>query len=127
MTDMSGASQRGAVAREPVSRDEDDNPVLLTARDVSPLAGIAPSTLHQYALQAEAGLPQLGPPHLRLGPRRRRWLKRDVLAWLETSRVGVASDAQVARPSRQMPAGQLRASGGSQSPTESAAVDQSNE
>ncbi|MBN7424564.1 DNA-binding protein [Mycobacteroides abscessus subsp. massiliense] len=45
------------------------------------------STLHEYAQRRELGLPSYGPPHVQLGPRRRRWLRRDVLAWIEACRV----------------------------------------
>ena len=65
-----------------------DAPELLTAREAGELCGIAPSTLHEYAVRLEAGGPQQGPPHVALGPRRRRWVRADVIAWLEARRVG---------------------------------------
>lgn len=65
-----------------------DPPHLLTAREAGALCGIAPSTLHEYAVRLEAGGPQQGPPHVALGPRRRRWVRADVIAWLEAHRVG---------------------------------------
>lgn len=60
---------------------------LLTADETSQLTTIPPSSLHEYAVRAEAGLPAMGPPHINLGPRRRRWRRGDVLAWLESRRV----------------------------------------
>lgn len=66
----------------------DNHPRLLFACEVSALTGIPVSTLHAYAQQRELGMPPEGPPHLKLGPRRRRWLRRDVLAWIESCRVG---------------------------------------
>jgi predicted DNA-binding transcriptional regulator AlpA len=63
------------------------DPELLTAAAVSALTGIPVSTLHDYAQRRESGLPPAGPPHLRLGPRRRRWLREDVVAWIESCRV----------------------------------------
>ncbi|SIC06149.1 Uncharacterised protein [Mycobacteroides abscessus subsp. bolletii] len=60
---------------------------LLTALQVSMLTAIPVSTLHDYAVRTEAGQPALGPVHVRLGPRRRRWLRRDVTAWIEQHRV----------------------------------------
>ena len=65
-----------------------DAPELLTARQASDLCGIPASSLHDYACRLEAGLPQQGPPHVALGPRRRRWVRADVLAWVEARRVG---------------------------------------
>lgn len=61
---------------------------LLTAREVSDLTGIAPSTLHEWAVKREANLPVNAPAHVRLGERRRRWARADVEAWLESNRVG---------------------------------------
>ncbi len=66
----------------------DNHPKLLSAREVSALTGIPVSTLHAYAQQRELGMQPDGPPHLKLGPRRRRWLHGDVLAWIESCRVG---------------------------------------
>ncbi|MGC5255387.1 helix-turn-helix transcriptional regulator [Gordonia sp. DT218] len=68
-------------------RDQVAAPVLLTAREVSDLTRISVSTLHDYAVRREHGLPADGPPHLRLGPRRRRWDREDVLTWIRASRV----------------------------------------
>jgi len=67
----------------------DDNPVpdLMTAAEVCTITGLAISTLHEYAVRREAGLPPQGPPHVRLGPRRRRWLRADVIDWLLSSRI----------------------------------------
>jgi len=65
-----------------------ESPELLTASQAGELCGIAASTLHEYAVRLEAGLPQQGPPHVALGPRRRRWVRADVLSWLEARRVG---------------------------------------
>lgn len=65
-----------------------DAPELLTAREAAELCGIAPSTLHEYAVRLETGGPQQGPPHVALGPRRRRWVRSDVISWLGTRRVG---------------------------------------
>jgi predicted DNA-binding transcriptional regulator AlpA len=67
--------------------DGDANDNLLNASQVSVLTGIPVSTLHEYAVRVEAGLPALGPVHVRLGPRRRRWLHRDVTAWIQERRV----------------------------------------
>ncbi len=66
------------------------DPELLTAVQVAQLTGIPVSTLHAYAQRREAGLPPSGPAHLRLGPRRRRWLREDVLAWIDNCRVGAS-------------------------------------
>jgi predicted DNA-binding transcriptional regulator AlpA len=76
------------------------NSDLLNASQVSVLTGIPVSTLHEYAMRVEAGLPALGPVHVRLGPRRRRWLHRDVTAWIQERRVvGVLTPPQcTARP-----------------------------
>lgn len=60
---------------------------LLTAAQVSGMTGIPVSTLHEYAMRVEAGLDAQGPVHVRLGPRRRRWLRRDVTGWIEERRV----------------------------------------
>jgi predicted DNA-binding transcriptional regulator AlpA len=67
--------------------DGDANNDLLNASQVSVLTGIPVSTLHEYAVRVEAGLPALGPVHVRIGPRRRRWLRRDVAAWTQERRV----------------------------------------
>lgn len=67
---------------------ESDRCDLLTAGQASLLTGIPASTLHDYAVRLEAGGPQQGPPHVALGPRRRRWVRSDVLEWLEARRVG---------------------------------------
>jgi predicted DNA-binding transcriptional regulator AlpA len=71
--------------------DGDANNDLLSASQVFVLTGIPVSTLHEYAVRVEAGLPALGPVHVRLGPRRRRWLRRDVTAWIQERRVVGAS------------------------------------
>lgn len=63
-------------------------PELMTAPQVSEATGIPVSTLHEYALRRGLGLPTSGPPHVQLGPRRRRWLRSDVVAWIEACRVG---------------------------------------
>ena len=60
---------------------------LLTATQVSRLTGIAVSSLHEAAVRAELGMPVSAPPHLRLGPRRRRWLAADVQQWILECRV----------------------------------------
>lgn len=73
------------VIRE-VSSDADDFE-FLTAHQVSVLVPYSVSTLHEYAQRRELGLPSYGPQHVQLGPRRRRWLRRDVLAWIEACRV----------------------------------------
>ncbi|SHU93416.1 Predicted transcriptional regulator [Mycobacteroides abscessus subsp. abscessus] len=65
----------------------DDDNDLLTASQVSQMTGVPVSTLHEYAVRVEAGLEAHGPVHVRLGPRRRRWLRRDVSAWVEGHRV----------------------------------------
>jgi predicted DNA-binding transcriptional regulator AlpA len=65
----------------------DDDPELLTASEVSALTSIPVSSLHVYAQRRELGMPAEGPPHLRLGPRRRRWLRSSVVAWLRECEV----------------------------------------
>lgn len=65
----------------------DDDNDLLTASQVSHMTGVPVSTLHEYAVRVEAGLEAQGPVHVRLGPRRRRWLRRDVTVWIEGHRV----------------------------------------
>ena len=62
-------------------------PVLMTAKEVSELTGISISRLHAMAVQREHGLPSEGPPHLRLGSRRRRWDQADVIEFIQRSRV----------------------------------------
>jgi predicted DNA-binding transcriptional regulator AlpA len=81
----------GAATASSRITDRDANNDLLNASQVSVLAGIPVSTLHEYAVRVEAGLPALGPVHVRLGPRRRRWLRRDVTAWIQERRVVGAS------------------------------------
>ena len=68
--------------------DWTDNP-LLTAQEVSHIASIPVSTLHDLAVRREAypSLPNDGPVHVRLGPRRRRWLLSDVSDFLNSRRV----------------------------------------
>ena len=66
----------------------DNHPTLLSASEVSALSGVPVSTLHVYAQRRELGMPSDGPPHVKLGPRRRRWLRTDVLAWIQSCRVG---------------------------------------
>ncbi|AMU64500.1 helix-turn-helix transcriptional regulator [Mycobacteroides abscessus] len=66
---------------------DDDDFKFLTAQEVSVMVPYSVSTLHEYAQRRELGLPSYGPPHVQLGPRRRRWLRRDVLAWIEACRV----------------------------------------
>ena len=51
------------------------------------MTGVAVSTLHEWAVKREHGLPSDGPQHMRLGPRRRRWDRADVMTWLEQSKV----------------------------------------
>lgn len=65
-----------------ISSDAEDFE-FLTAQQVSVLVPYSISTLHEYAQRRELGLPSYGPPHVQLGPRRRRWLRRDVVAWIE--------------------------------------------
>src|SRR5699024_4331656 len=64
----------------------DSHPELLSAWEVSALTGVPVSTLHAYAQRRELGMPPDGPPHVKLGPRRRRWLRTDVLAWIDSCR-----------------------------------------
>lgn len=61
---------------------------LLTAQQASRICSLPVSTLHDYAVRAEAGGPRQGPVHVRLGPRRRRWLRHDVETWIAANRVG---------------------------------------
>jgi predicted DNA-binding transcriptional regulator AlpA len=68
--------------------DEDADLELLTAPEVSTLCGLPVSTLHEYATRRELGLSKQGPPHVRLGARRRRWLRSDVRQWILSNRVG---------------------------------------
>lgn len=65
----------------------DDADAMLTASQVSHMTGVPVSTLHEYAVRVEAGLEAQGPVHVRLGPRRRRWIMRDVAAWIDEHRV----------------------------------------
>lgn len=65
---------------------------LLTARQTSQLATISANTLHEWAKRRDAGLDAPGPPHVQLGPGARRWLRSDVIAWLESCRVVNPSD-----------------------------------
>jgi predicted DNA-binding transcriptional regulator AlpA len=75
-----------ALGRQSASTASDFD--LLTADQVAAITGIAASSLHLYAARREAGLsPVAGPPHVRLGPRKRRWLRTDVLAWIESCRI----------------------------------------
>ena len=67
--------------------DNSHIPDLMTAAEVCAITGLAISTLHDYAVRREAGLPPQGPPHVRLGPRRRRWMRSDVIDWLQASRI----------------------------------------
>lgn len=69
-------------------RVTDNHPELLSASQVSALTGVPVSTLHAYAQRREVGMSPDGPPHVKLGPRRRRWLRTDVLAWINSCRVG---------------------------------------
>ena len=64
-----------------------DEVILLTAQQVSALTGVPVSTLHEWAVRREANLPTDGPPHLRLGERRRRWDRADVMRWLTDSKI----------------------------------------
>lgn len=70
-----------------IDRDELDELELLTASEVSQLTSIPVSSLHVYAQRRELGLPAEGPPHVRLGPRRRRWLRSSVIRWLHDCEV----------------------------------------
>lgn len=70
-----------------MKRDASSVPDLMTAAEVCAVTGLAISTLHEYAVRREAGLPPQGPPHVRLGPRRRRWIRSDVINWLLASRI----------------------------------------
>lgn len=63
-------------------------PDLMTAVQVSVATGISVSTLHHYAARRGMGQMAWGPPHVQLGPRCRRWSRSDVVAWLDTCRVG---------------------------------------
>lgn len=73
-------------AKEP-GQPADDDEALLTASQVSHMTGVPVSTLHEYAVRVETGLQAQGPIHVRLGPRRRRWIRRDVTAWINENRV----------------------------------------
>ncbi|MGI6797938.1 helix-turn-helix transcriptional regulator [Gordonia sihwensis] len=61
---------------------------MLTAQAVSEMTGVPVSTLHSWAAKrAEGNHEAPGPRHIMLSPRHRRWYRRDVEAWIETSRV----------------------------------------
>jgi excisionase family DNA binding protein len=57
----------------------DDAGELLTARQVAELLQVSVSTIERMTRRGE------GPPSIKFG-RSRRWLRRDVMAWLEEHR-----------------------------------------
>ena len=73
---------------------QDEEQELLNARQTADLTTLSTQTLHAYAAAREAGLSTEGPPHVRLGKGSRRWLRKDVLAWLESCRVGGPVDGK---------------------------------
>ena len=60
---------------------------MLTATQVREITGVPVSTLHDWAAKRERGIDAPGPHHVRLSGRHRRWMRADVSAWLEASRV----------------------------------------
>lgn len=61
-------------------------PELLVADQVSELTTISVPTLQAWAALADKEDVYLGPPHIRLSPRKRVWAKEDVVAWIEEKR-----------------------------------------
>jgi predicted DNA-binding transcriptional regulator AlpA len=60
---------------------------MLTAEQVRDLTGVPVSTLHDWAAKRERGITALGPHHIRLGNRHRRWAREDVDEWIKSARI----------------------------------------
>jgi predicted DNA-binding transcriptional regulator AlpA len=60
---------------------------MLTAEEVHDLTGVPVSTLHEWAAKRERGMQALGPHHIRLSNRHRRWAREDVDEWIESARI----------------------------------------
>lgn len=71
----------------PMDSNSYDENELLTAKQCAKLTTVSENTLHAWAARRESGLDAWGPPHLKVGPGSRRWLRKDVEAWLESCRV----------------------------------------
>lgn len=59
---------------------------VLTACDVSPMPGVAGSTLRDWAARREPSAHSPGRDHRKLSSRHRRWMRADVVDWLAASR-----------------------------------------
>lgn len=61
-------------------------PELLTVDEVSKITRIPKSTLQNWAADTDRGGEAIGPPHIRLSPRKRLWAAEDVAIWVESKR-----------------------------------------
>ena len=58
----------------------------MTADDVAKLLGIGRATVYAWAAARDAGVSVDAPAHYRLGERRVRWDRSDVMDWLRAQR-----------------------------------------
>lgn len=61
-------------------------PDLMTADEVCKLLGLSRATVYAWAAARDAGECVDAPPHYRLGVRRIRWDRGDVMEWLASQR-----------------------------------------
>lgn len=61
-------------------------PELLSADDVAKLLGVSRATVYGWASARDAGQLVDAPAHYRIGERRVRWARADVMKWLAEQR-----------------------------------------